>query len=265
MTKNIYFFIGIVVLLLSRINLVAQDVGFTQFNANPLYLNPSLAGNTEFGRIHLNYRNQWPGIGNVFTSYSVSYDQNLPSIKSGVGLLLLNDRQGDGAYNRTLAGGFYAYQLQVSKKNLIRFGIKAAYYQEGLNADKLMFASGNSGSMGSTEFMSQTVNAIDFGAGIGFGFSDTYFIGFSADHLNQPDISFSDGSEYSLDMKFTIHASMTVNATDGRLGSGKRGDVMILPSFLVMQQSVFKQIIAGVYVSKYPLILGGWFRHGFSL
>ncbi len=40
----------------------AQDPEFSQFYANPLYLNPALAGANICPRAILNYRNQWPGL-----------------------------------------------------------------------------------------------------------------------------------------------------------------------------------------------------------
>ena len=40
----------------------AQDVGFSQFYANPLYLNPAFAGSQVAPRISLTYRAQWPGL-----------------------------------------------------------------------------------------------------------------------------------------------------------------------------------------------------------
>ena len=40
----------------------AQDPEFTQFYANPLYLNPAFAGSARCPRIVMNYRNQWPGM-----------------------------------------------------------------------------------------------------------------------------------------------------------------------------------------------------------
>ena len=39
----------------------AQDPAFSQFYANPLYLNPAFAGTNICPRVNLNYRDQWPG------------------------------------------------------------------------------------------------------------------------------------------------------------------------------------------------------------
>src|SRR6185295_17434324 len=61
-------------------DLLAQDPEFTQFYANPLYLNPAFAGTARCPRICLNYRNQWPGISGTYVTYSASYDQHFDAI-----------------------------------------------------------------------------------------------------------------------------------------------------------------------------------------
>ena len=72
--------------------LFGQDPGFSQFFANPLYLNPAFTGTTELPRAVINYRNQWPQKGATFTTYSLSYDQpskkmNALEFGCGTGLL----------------------------------------------------------------------------------------------------------------------------------------------------------------------------------
>ena len=129
---------------------VAQDAQFSQFYANPLYLNPAFAGSVECGRINLNYRNQWPSLSNAFVTYNVSYDQNIPGINSGLGLLVVSDQQGDNALNRTYASGFYSYKLKVSSPLLISFGVKATYYQEKLDWQKFIFSDQISPTTGNT-------------------------------------------------------------------------------------------------------------------
>lgn len=55
----------------------AQDPEFTQFYANPLYLNPAFAGSQRCPRVALNYRNQWPALSGTFVTSSASYDQHV--------------------------------------------------------------------------------------------------------------------------------------------------------------------------------------------
>ncbi|MEY4865383.1 MAG: hypothetical protein RLZZ114_812, partial [Bacteroidota bacterium] len=40
----------------------AQDPHFSQFYANPIYLNPAFAGVAQCPTVHANYRNQYPGM-----------------------------------------------------------------------------------------------------------------------------------------------------------------------------------------------------------
>ena len=118
----------------------AQDPQFSQFYANPLYLNPALAGFIDCGRVNLNYRNQWPALSNAYITYSASYDQNIPGINSGFGILAMSDRQGDGALVRNSIAGFYSYHLRVSEPLVLSFGVEGRYYQETLDWGKLIFA-----------------------------------------------------------------------------------------------------------------------------
>lgn len=249
----------------------AQDAAFSQFYANPLYLNPALSGSTDCGRIQLNYRNQWPNISNAYNTYSVSYDQSLPGINSGFGVLVMNDQQGDAAYNRTSAGAFYAYNLQVSHNAMISFGIKAAYYQESLNWNKLVFAdqinatTGNIAPSSAEQPPTNTdIATVDFGAGLLFAFNDLFFAGFSADHLTQPELSFYNDPESIMPMKFTAHAGTVINVTEGSLGRHSDYDLLLQPNILFQQQGEFTQLNAGLYAVKYPFVVGAWFRHNFE-
>ena len=77
----------------------AQDVHFSQYYANPLYLNPSFAGSIVCPRIVANFRDQWPAISGTYVSYSASYDQHFDVLSGGVGVLFLGDRAASGTVN----------------------------------------------------------------------------------------------------------------------------------------------------------------------
>src|ERR1700749_2252329 len=74
----------------------AQDPQFTQFYANPLYLNPAFAGSVRCPRICMNYRNQWPNLSGTYVTNSVSYDQHIDAINGGIGFIVTQDNQARG-------------------------------------------------------------------------------------------------------------------------------------------------------------------------
>lgn len=249
----------------------AQDPQFSQFYANPLFLNPAFAGSTECGRINLNYRNQWPGLSNAYSTYNASYDQSLSGINSGFGVLLMNDQQGDGALATTSASAYYVYKLKVSEPIMINFGVKAAYYQEKLNWDKLIFAdqiNSATGEISTTSSETQpsnfNISVVDFSVGTIMSYYDMFIIGVAVDHITQPQMSFYDNPDSKLDMKITTHASFNINLSQGMLGGYHEDDIMLQPSILYMQQGKFHQINAGLYINKYPFVLGAYYRHNFQ-
>ena len=68
----------------------AQDPAFSQFYSNPLYLNPAFAGASLNGcpSAVFNYRDQWPGIGRTYVTYSASYDLHIDGIGGGLGIIV---------------------------------------------------------------------------------------------------------------------------------------------------------------------------------
>lgn len=245
-----------------------QDASFSQFYANPIYLNPALAGNTECGRLNLNYRNQWPSLSRAYLTYSVAYDQSLPSINSGYGIFVMRNDQGDGAYSRTQAAAIYSYKLQLSSLSTLHFGIKAAFYQESIQWDQLVFAdmiSTTTGQVNQNSTMlthgKPTVYTADFATGLSYGYDDKFFVGLSADHLSQPELSFYDPSDERLHLRTTIHAGLNINATTQSLGEVEKGDLLIQPNLLFLQQNEYSQLNMGVYFGKAPFVTGLWYKH----
>src|ERR1700752_4311790 len=97
-------------------DLFAQDPEFTQFYANPLYLNPAFAGTARCPRFCVNYRNEWPGFNKTYITTSASYDQHIDAISGGIGLLVMQDRAGNGTLITTDASLMYSYQLNINRE-----------------------------------------------------------------------------------------------------------------------------------------------------
>ena len=83
----------IIILLFTFTSIVGftQDLEFTQFYSNPIYLNPAFAGSHGCPRFAMNYRNQWPSLTGTYVSYAAAYDQYFKSINGGFGVILVND------------------------------------------------------------------------------------------------------------------------------------------------------------------------------
>ena len=125
-----YLMIGI----LSCLNWAfAQDAEFSQYYANPLNLNPALAGNKLCPRITLNYRNQWTSIANGFVTYTASYDMYVEKLHGGIGFVFLNDKAGQGAVSSTAFSGIYSYCLNVSDKMEVNTAMQLTYQQNKIN------------------------------------------------------------------------------------------------------------------------------------
>ena len=90
-------------------------------------------------RISLNHRNQWPGIGKTYVTYSASYDQYVDKLGGGLGFAVAKDVAGAGNLNTTHISATYAYRLKVNKKLSINTGFEAAYRQLGIDWQNLTF------------------------------------------------------------------------------------------------------------------------------
>lgn len=238
-------------------NLFAQDAEFTQFYANPLYLNPALAGTTRCPRVNLNYRNQWPGISGTYVTYSASYDQHIDVIGGGLGLLVINDKAGQGTLTTTNVSGMYSYLLNITREFSLKFGAQATYFQKSIDWSKLTFGDmidARRGFVYNTQevpVLSKKSN-VDFSAGI-LGYSKRYFFGFAAHHLTQPDEGLLGPSK--LPMKLTGHAGATLPIGD------KGNQTFISPNVLFQKQQNFQQLNLGLYVSKGSIVAGLWYRN----
>lgn len=242
-------------------NLFAQDPEFTQFYANPLYLNPAFAGTAHCPRVSLNYRNQWPGISGSFITTSASYDQHVDALSGGVGLLVWDDRAGEGTLKTTNVSGMYSYQIPVTRRFSIKAGLQATWAQKRVDWSKLTFGDmidSRRGFIYNTNELQRDEPAsyVDFSAGV-LGFSEKYFVGFAAHHLTEPDESVIQGIS-PLPRKYTFHAGAV-------LPLDSKGEVATLsPNILAQLQQNFLQINFGMYYSKGPIIGGLWYRNSDS-
>jgi len=262
------FIIAFIMLFACMQMTYSQDPEFSQFYANPLYLNPALAGATICPRLIGNFRDQWPSVGGAFITYSASYDQYVDFLHGGIGLLVLADRTGGGNLNTTSISLMYAYKFNITSHFYASTAIRAGYYQRTLAWDNLTFEDMIDPQNGFVLPTSEkqpdnlTVAAPDFSAGIFVGYDELIYGGIAVDHMSQPKIGFYTDNTSKLDMKFTVHAGSVINLK-GR-GSTEEREFSLSPNILYQQQFKFHQLNLGLYLT-YDFIIGGvWYRHNFE-
>ena len=241
----------------------SQDPEFSQFYANPLYLNPALAGATSGPRAVAGYRNQWPGMGNAFITYHASYDMYISQLHGGAGLDITYDQAGSGNLNTLIISAMYAYKFNITDRLQASGAIKGGYYQWNLATTKLTFGNpGNWDPILSDYDYYNMVGVPDFGTGIFLSYDNLVYGGIAVDHLAEPNISFSSINSIPLYRKFTAHAGSVINLRSG--GSDEDREFSISPNVLYQQQFKFHQLNLGFYLTIDPVILGAWYRYNFE-
>ncbi|MCE7042114.1 type IX secretion system membrane protein PorP/SprF [Dyadobacter sp. CY312] len=264
MTKHILSFLILTLLCQKG---WSQDPQFSQFYANPLYLNPALAGGALAPRATVNYRNQWPSLSANFVTTSFGADVFLPNYNSGLGVLVTMDSQGLGNLKSTDIALQYSYQIQLNDVTSLRLGIQGGFASRTLDYFGLTFGDQyNNGGLqpgGSQDPYAQggpNVNYADFGSGL-MVYSDWYWAGISAHHLNRPNQAFSSVETARLPMKTSFQAGLRIPfAGYTYLGNEIDKEKTISPAIMYKKQGKYDQFDAGLYVTLEPLVLGAWYR-----
>lgn len=242
--------------LLIGLLIKAQDPQFTQFFSNPLYLNPAFAGTSVQSRAIMASRIEWPSIPGAFQTYSLSYDQFFPLIKSGFGLDVYYDRAGSGGLSTTSAKVIYAYELKIKRNFYIRPAVNIGYNQRGIDLNRLTFGDQlNTGNPSTAEPIDlQRKQYFDIGTGA-LLYTPTYWAGFTFSHLNTPDQSLLNDKS-PLPMKFSLHGGYKM-----RLNHSKAltRDYLFF-ALNYKAQGKFDQLDLGAYFEHNALTIGLWYR-----
>jgi type IX secretion system PorP/SprF family membrane protein len=244
----------------------SQDPHFSQFYANPLYLNPAFAGTSLCPRLILNFRDQWPKISGTYVTYNASYDMHIDKLAGGIGFLLNTDRAGQGTLNTTTFSFMYSYRLDVSRTFSMKAALQATYFQKSLDWEKLTFPDmidPRHGFVFGTAEQQPILNRrnLDFSAGV-LGYSEKFFAGVAVHHLTKPDEGFISLSR--IPRRLTVHAGGVFDLVKKIRRRKNYENPTLSPNILFMQQQNFQQINYGLYFHRFPFVGGLWFRQNFK-
>ena len=246
-------FLGI--LVSTTVGVRAQDPEFSQFYANPLYLNPAMAGVEGAAKVFLGYRNQWPGAVSPYTTYSASYEQYLEPLHGGIGIHVMNDRQGGGVFNTISLDAIYSYHLKVSQELTVTGGLQASMGHRNMSPDGLVLPDEVAGNPVTTLTGYSKIYP-DFSVGFA-AFYRNLFGGVAVHHLHQPYTGTSDNPNTQLSRKYTAHVGAMIPIYEKRLG---KEVLQLSPNLVFIQQDTYQQLNYGLELVYRNLIGGVWFR-----
>lgn len=238
----------------------AQDPAFSQFYANPLYMNPAMAGVEGAAKVYIGYRNQWPGATNPYTTMQASYEQFLDPIQGGLGIHVINDRQGGGVINTLSLDLVYSYHLQVSSDLMVTGGFQASLGHRNLNTEGLVLPDELAAGAPVTTLSGYSSTYPDFGVGFA-AFYKNIFGGVALHHLLQPYTGSSENPNSMLSRKYTAHVGAMIPIYEKRLG---REVLQLSPNLVFLQQDIYQQLNYGLEVIYRNFVGGLWFRQDLS-
>ena len=268
MFGKIQHIIFIFFLLLSGFSF-AQDVTFSQFYSNPLYLNPAFSGSVGVPRIALQYRNQWHAFNDAFNTYSAAFDIPVKKLQGGIGCYILNDVQADGILKSLQANLSYSVFIRLSENYRLNGALQAGFNQNSLNTGRLVFADNLDPNYGNHEISGELATLtdpnysfVDFSGGI-LMYSKRIFYGIAVHHLTEPNQSFYPGGEdvSKLHRKYTAHFGARLPVY---LYGHNRKKFDISPQIITQFQGQFQQFNYGIFATKYGITVGTWFRQNFG-
>ena len=249
---------------LFTINSYAQDIQFSQFYSNVLYINPAFAGSAHATRVILHDRLQWPGLDAKYITSSATVDHYFSRANSGVGLMVLKDWEGSNIISSTQIAGQYAYELHLSSKYSFRAGFQAGITSQFVNYSALTFPDqfNVNGYVGPTNepFQGQKKTFFDLSSG-GIFYSDNYWLSVAYDHMNQPNQAFYGTDVSRLPYKMDVATGYKIYLRGEPTTNIKNDDrPYITPTAHYKFQGKSQQLDLGVYGYYQQMILGFWYR-----
>lgn len=268
--KKLFKIIAFSLLCITGVTRVSAQIDphFSQYYANPLWLNPGLTGVIDGDyRVSINAKEQWGSVSSAYTTAGASFDV-APVKNLSFGGMILNQNAGDIGFNYLSALASAAYRIRFGSAGLdmVNFGVQAGILNKSFDISKITLGSqfdGNvfNGNMPFNESFGSTNTLVpDVNAGVMYfdGNGDkrvNAFLGGSANHLTRPVDRFL-GSDIRVPIRFTGHGGARVKA----------GEVLdITPNALYMKQGNATETSVGAYAQYYinpetDLLFGGNYR-----
>ncbi|HVD97076.1 MAG TPA: type IX secretion system membrane protein PorP/SprF [Cytophagaceae bacterium] len=262
MFKNILVVIGFFLTLSSA----AQDPQLSQYYNAPLYLNPAFTGAGLDTRAGLNYRMQWPGLGDPYKTFSAWIDHDFYKKRSGLGLLINRSTQGAAKLSATDISALYSYQINLTERWTAKTALQGGIGIRDFDFGKAVFGDqlANDGTItgSSTDQLATGKTRIypDFSVGT-VVYNRNLWLGISANHINRPNQSFTQVDKVPLPVKWSFIGGYKILLGERQIAWGAPVmETSITPTFLYKKQGTSDQLDLGLYLTHHPVMAGIWYR-----
>lgn len=262
---------------------VAQDLHFSQYFNNPLFVNPANTGfNPDYDfRVGGNYRSQWANVGAPYNTMSAWADTKLMQNRFengwlGLGGTLLKDVAGSGNLTSTSVNMSIAYHQMLGYNSLLSGGFSLGYVEKRVDITKLSFDDQWNGSFfdikapSNEPFSSSKVGFLDLRMGLNYAYflSDNIYInaGVSIMHINRPQESFfsSLNIDNRIERRYTAFANASIkiqnlwivnpNIYVSKMG-GSWETVIGLNANRNLSGDGYQQLIVGLYYRAHDALI----------
>jgi len=189
----------------------------------------------------------------------VAHDWYNRNLNSGFGILFSNEEAGAGGLKTTRIAGQYAYEVPLGNGWRLRPALQAGLASRSIQMQDLTFGDQliRGPQVSSIEDRpSVAQHYFDFAAGMLLTGQFTW-LGFSFDHLNNPNESLNPMFIDPMDVKASVHGGFRMPLVD-HMHKKYHGDLVV--AFNYMAQGPFNQMDLGVYYDTKPLSFGLWYQ-----
>lgn len=252
-----------------EVRVSGQDIQYSQYYANPIYLNPAATGSTDRNRVGMNFRNQWPALDQTFVAYTAYFDTYLERLNSGFGVII---QGADESFTQTSTreiGITYSYRLKISENNFIQAGFQGSFLARDAFFDRVILGTQLDinrgvviGQPGDAFEGDSQIRAGDANAGLIY-YGRNLWLGVAAAHLIRPEVSYLAGGDNRLAMKKSIHGGYRISLAPGDINdyfNNTDQERSLTLGFNYKEQGQFSQLDLGTEFYFEPLVLGVWYR-----
>jgi type IX secretion system PorP/SprF family membrane protein len=231
----------------------SQDITFSQFYKNPIYLNPSLTALQSCGRAYFNYRDASFG---PLRSKALNISFDLPFTETNSGLGGSFQYEEDGFERNGFFGAQFSRKISIKEDIFLTLGLEAGGVFRTWNLSERQLPSDILNVDGRNAYKPPSSLTYDVAAGIGLNYK-IHYAGFAVRHLTESQTKALIVNS-QLYRKYVYHYGARIKY---RLTGQKYG--YFAPHFIFEHQKGNNQLTTGVYATYSKVGAGLWIRNHF--